>query len=49
MKLLRLLKRLMRDNAGISAVEYALIAAIITVATTIAVSAAGFSIADILG
>ncbi|MBD8066512.1 Flp family type IVb pilin [Devosia sp. PTR5] len=47
--LLRLLKRLMRDNAGISAVEYALIAAIITVATTIAVSAAGFSIADILG
>jgi pilus assembly protein Flp/PilA len=47
--LLRLLKRLMRDDAGISAVEYALIAAIITVATTIAVSAAGFSIADILG
>lgn len=47
--LLRLLKRLMRDDAGISPVEYALIAAIITVATTIAVSAAGFSIADILG
>ncbi len=46
---LRLLHELIRDEAGISAVEYGLIAAIITVATTFAVSAAGFSIADILG
>jgi pilus assembly protein Flp/PilA len=47
--LLRLLRSFVRNESGISIVEYGLIAAIITVATTIAVSAAGFSIADILG
>jgi Flp pilus assembly pilin Flp len=46
--LLRLLAKLMRDEAGVSPVEYALIAAIVTVATTFAVSAAGFNITDIL-
>jgi Flp pilus assembly pilin Flp len=37
----------LRDDAGISTIEYGLIAAIIVVATTCAVSAAGFSLADI--
>jgi Flp pilus assembly pilin Flp len=45
---LRLLKKLVRDERGVSAVEYALIAAIVTVATTFAVSAAGFNITDFL-
>lgn len=45
---LRVLAKLVRDEAGISTVEYALIAAIVTVATTFAVSAAGFNITDIL-
>ncbi len=47
--MLPLLSRLIKDQSGVSPVEYALIAAILTVATTFAVSAAGFSIADILG
>lgn len=46
--MLRLLRKLFDDESGISPVEYALIAAIITVATTFAVSAAGFNITDIL-
>ena len=37
----------LRDEAGVTPVEYGLIAAIIVVATTCAVSAAGFSLADI--
>ncbi|UXN74212.1 Flp family type IVb pilin [Devosia sp. A8/3-2] len=37
----------LRDEAGISTIEYGLIAAIIVVATTCAASAAGFSLADI--
>ena len=41
--------RFIRDEAGITPVEYGLIAAILTVATTVAVSAAGFSLADIVG
>jgi Flp pilus assembly pilin Flp len=47
--MLRLLKKFVHDEAGISVVEYGLIAAIITVATTFAVSAAGYNITDILG
>jgi Flp pilus assembly pilin Flp len=47
--MLRMIARLLRNESGVSPVEYALIAAIVTVATTFAVSAAGFSIADILG
>lgn len=39
----------LRDEAGITSIEYGLIAAIIVVATTCAVSAAGFSLADIPG
>jgi pilus assembly protein Flp/PilA len=39
----------LRDEAGITSIEYGLIAAIIVVATTCAVSAAGFSLADITG
>lgn len=46
--LLRMLRKLVSDESGISPVEYALIAAIVTVATTIAVSAAGYNIVDIL-
>ena len=41
--------RFIRDEAGITPVEYGLIAAILVVATTVAVSAAGFSLADIVG
>lgn len=37
----------LRDEQGVTPVEYGLIAAIIVVATTCAVSAAGFSLADI--
>ena len=46
--LLRVLLKLVRDEAGVSAVEYALIAAIVTVVTTFAVSAAGFNITDLI-
>ena len=46
--LLRRLVNLVRDEAGISRIEYALIAAILTVVTTFAVSAAGYNITDIL-
>ncbi|NGP16694.1 Flp family type IVb pilin [Devosia aurantiaca] len=46
--LLRILRNLLRDETGVSAVEYALIAAIVTVVTTFAVSAVGFNITDIL-
>ena len=46
--LLRVLAKLLRDETGVSPVEYALIAAIVTVVTTFAVSAAGFNINDIL-
>jgi pilus assembly protein Flp/PilA len=45
---LRVLTKMIRDEGGVSAVEYALIAAIVTVVTTFAVSAAGFNITDIL-
>jgi Flp pilus assembly pilin Flp len=46
--LLRPLAKLVRCEKGVSAVEYALIAAILTVATTFAVSAAGFNITDLI-
>jgi len=47
--MLRLVLRFVRDEAGVTPVEYGLIAAIITVAMTVAVSAAGFSLADLVG
>jgi pilus assembly protein Flp/PilA len=47
--MLSVILRFARDEAGITPVEYGLIAAIVTVATTVAVSAAGFSLADIIG
>lgn len=47
--MLSVILRFIHDDAGITPVEYGLIAAIITVATTVAVSAAGFSLADIVG
>ncbi|UYN98741.1 MAG: Flp family type IVb pilin [Devosia sp.] len=43
-----MLRKFLNDEAGISLVEYGLIAAIITVVTTFAVSAAGYNIVDIL-
>lgn len=46
---MRLLKSFFRDQSGVSGIEYGLIAAILTVATTFAVSAAGYNITDILG
>jgi Flp pilus assembly pilin Flp len=46
---LRLIQKFIRDDSGVSIVEYGLIAAILTVATTFAVSAAGYNITDILG
>ena len=47
--MLKILSRLMRDEAGVTPVEYALIAAILAVVMTVAASAAGFSLADIVG
>lgn len=47
--MLRIVLRFLRDDAGITPVEYGLIAAILTIATTVAVSAAGFSLADLAG
>ncbi|MFC3704134.1 Flp family type IVb pilin [Devosia honganensis] len=47
--MLRRLVNFVRNQQGVTPVEYALIAAIITVATTFAVSAAGYNITDILG
>jgi Flp pilus assembly pilin Flp len=43
-----ILKAFLRDEAGTSILEFGLIAAIIVVATTCAVSAAGFTISDII-
>lgn len=45
--MLRRVFEFLHHEAGFTAVEYALLAAIITVVTTFAVSAAGYSIADI--
>jgi pilus assembly protein Flp/PilA len=47
--MLSLLSKFMNDEAGIAPVEYALIAAILAVVMTVAASAAGFSLADIVG
>ncbi|HEY8576513.1 MAG TPA: Flp family type IVb pilin [Devosia sp.] len=44
-----LFSRFRRDQAGIMPVEFALIAAIVIVAMTVAASAAGFSLADLVG
>ena len=46
--MVQMLSRLIRDEAGVMPVEYALIAAILTVAMTVAASAAGFSLADLV-
>ena len=43
-----LFSRFIREHAGVLPVEYALIAAIVTVVMTVAASAAGFSLADII-
>lgn len=40
--------RLIRDEAGVTPIEYGLVAAIMTVAMTVAASAAGFSLADLI-
>ena len=47
--MLHLVLRFAHDEAGVTPIEYGLIAAIVTVVTTVAVSAAGFSLADIVG
>lgn len=47
--MLQTLARLVRDETGVTPVEYGLIAAIITVVFTVAASAAGFSLADLVG
>lgn len=47
--MLRRLINFMRHDLGLSTIECLLVAAIITVATTFAVSAAGYNITDILG
>ena len=44
-----ILSRFLRDDAGVTPVEYGLIAAILAVVMTVAASAAGFSLADIVG
>ncbi|WP_152658857.1 Flp family type IVb pilin [Devosia chinhatensis] len=46
---MRLIRKFFIDQKGISAIEYGLIAAIVTVAMTFAVSAAGYNITDLLG
>jgi Flp pilus assembly pilin Flp len=43
------IQKFLRDDTGVTPVEYGLIAAIVTVAMTVAASAAGFSLADLLG
>ena len=47
--MLKLLPKFMNDDTGVAPVEYALIAAILVVAMTVAASAAGFSLADLVG
>ena len=46
--MLKTLLRFLHDDTGVTPVEYALIAAILAVATTVAASAAGFSLADLV-
>ncbi len=41
--------RFAKDDAGVTPVEYGLIAAILAVVMTVAVSAAGYSLADFVG
>ena len=43
------IQKFLRDQAGVTPVEYGLIAAIVTVVMTVAASAAGFSLADLVG
>jgi Flp pilus assembly pilin Flp len=47
--MLRSILRFLREEAGVTPVEYGLIAAIVVVATTVAATAAGFSLADLVG
>lgn len=49
MTALPLIAKFLSDDRGFSLVEYGLIAAILTVATTFAVSAAGYNITDFIG
>ena len=46
--MLKTLLRFLHDDAGVAPVEYALIAAILAVVTTVAASTAGFSLADLV-
>ncbi|WP_197410855.1 Flp family type IVb pilin [Devosia epidermidihirudinis] len=46
--MLQIVLRFIRDDAGVTPIEYGLIAAILTIATTVAVSAAGYSLADLV-
>ncbi|MGV8853471.1 MAG: Flp family type IVb pilin [Devosia sp.] len=43
------IRTFIRDETGIAPIEYGLIAAIIVVLATIAVSAAGYNIHDLMG
>ena len=47
--MLTVLRSFFRDEAGVTPVEYGLIAAIIVVLATAAVSAAGYNFNDLLG
>lgn len=47
--MLKFLSRFMRAETGVAPVEYVLIAAILAVVMTVAASAAGFSLADLVG
>lgn len=47
--MLTAIKNFIRDEAGVTPVEYGLIAAILVVFATMAVSAAGYNIHDIIG
>jgi len=47
--MLTAIRSFIRDEAGVTPIEYGLIAAIIVVFATAAVSAAGYTIHDLLG
>ena len=46
---MRIMLNFLKDEAGVTPVEYGLIVAIVTVAATAAASAAGFSLAELMG
>ncbi|HLV84608.1 MULTISPECIES: Flp family type IVb pilin [Devosia] len=47
--MLSVIQKFARDETGITPVEYGLIAAIVVVAATMVVSAAGYNIHDLIG